>query len=291
MSSLMRLGFFLLVSAGLHGLLYLEVGSRMKGNDTTRVRTTLVPLWKAPEKTPAKITRPVKKPTPLPKLTRAAEKTGVDRGRKTPPPEAKTNPPSPQKPARKVRKKPTPRTREEFLRHVARCADRAPAEGRAVPDLVTDDHLSYQDVRDIVGFFGFKVVAYPLPRDGKPTFYLELTGPDLETVTRREGRAALEGYSNRARDLTGHPTFWTLLTRVAAHHGLDPYHARIAAVVPENIDRFFLYQQHRAAQQAGLTLESIRSTQGRFQKTDVGWKLEIYEVTPLSGPAVRTAMR
>ena len=58
MSSLVRLSFFLLVSTGLLGFLFLEVGSRMKGLDTTKVRTTLVPLWKAPEKAPAKKRRP-----------------------------------------------------------------------------------------------------------------------------------------------------------------------------------------------------------------------------------------
>ena len=103
---------------------------------------------------------------------------------------------------------------------------------------------------------------------------------------RREGSTLLTGYSNRARDLTGHPEFWKRLTRVAGRHHLDPYHARIAAVVPERIDRYFLYKQDRAAARAGLPLASVRSTRGRFRRTNVGWTLEVYAVTPLDGPTI-----
>ena len=82
MSGLMRLGFFVLVSACLHGFLFVEVNSRMKDNGTTKVRTTLVPILKALKKTPEQkaVTgvKTEKKSAPLPKLTRAAENDGYD---------------------------------------------------------------------------------------------------------------------------------------------------------------------------------------------------------------------
>jgi len=293
MTGMMRLFFFVLVSAGLHAILFLVVAPVAGREVPGKVRTTLVPILKAPAgpPTPPPASKPTpprtepadeeKKTAPLPRLTRVTKKKGVDQGSILGKPESS--------PEKETRAEMTPfRNREAYLRHISRCADQAPAEGLAVPDLVTDDHLKYQDMLEIIRFFGFKVVAYPLPRTGSPSFYLEFLGPDLDRAKRREGKALLTGFSNRARDLTGHPAFWILLTRMAHAHGLDPYHARIAAVVPENIDRYFLYLQEDAARRVGLSLDSVRSTQGRFLKTDVGWVLEIYAVTPISGPTVRT---
>jgi len=311
--ALARLFFFIAISAVLHAFLLLDVEGRVKSEPPLSVRTTVVPILSAPapEKKPelerprptptkpAKVAPPAVKPRekieereeakPLPKLTRMAKRDGVDRGR-----------PAEPKPVKKAEPKPnasgrlnTPfATKEAYLEHVLReAADRAPRAGVAVPDLVTDDGLSFADVVDIIQFYGCKVVAYPLPGDGTPTFYLELAGPDLRSVTRREGPAPLEGFSNRARDLTGHPGFWSLLTGVAARHHLDPYHARIVAVVPERVDRYFLDKQQRAAARAGLDLSAVRSTQARFRRTNVGWLLDVYAVTPIHGPTIRVASR
>lgn len=313
MMSLARLLFFITLSGAMHAFLLLDVQGRVKPEPPLTVRTTVVPILSAPvpEKKPelerpvptpakpSKIAPPAMKPRkkiekreeakPLPELTRVAKQAGVDRGRPPEPAPEKEAEPKPKAPGRLN----TPfATKEAYLEHVLReAADRAPRKGVAVPDLVTDDGLSFADVVDIIQFYGGKVVAYPLPGDGTPTFYLELAGPDLRSSTRREGPAPLEGFSNRARDLTGHPGFWSLLTRVAARHHLDPYHARIVAVVPERVDRYFLYRQQRAAARAGLDLSAVRSTRARFRRTNVGWLLDVYAVTPIDGPTVRVASR
>lgn len=266
------------------------------------------------------------KEAPLPKLTRHADQAGPDHGRRKPKaekraekkaaPKPPTPTPTPKKaaPKRAAPKKvvagkagikktsppapagPTPKpaaaagttfkSRQDYFQRVARLAERAPRAGWAVPDLVTDDGLTFAEMRDILRFYGCKVVAYPLPRGGAPSFFLELGGDGLDKAVRREGKNMLDGYSSRARDLTDQPGFWKLLARVASAHQLDPYHACIAAVVPERVDRYFLYMQDRAARRAGLPLDALRSTRGRFRRTNVGWTLEIYEVTPRQGRPV-----
>jgi len=315
--ALARLSFFIFVSGAMHAFLLLDVEDQVDRKAPLTVRTTVVPILRAPTPETEPQARPASPPRakastvappaqkaakakeereeakPLPKLTRVAKAVGVDRGR---PPE-----PTPEKrPVPEPRPRPTApgrletpfASREAYLERVlSEAADRAPRAGLAVPDLVTDDGLSFTDIVSIVRFYGCKVVAYPLPGNDTPTFYLELAGPDLRSINRREGPAPLEGFSNRARDLTGHPDFWSLLTRVAAQHHLDPYHARIVAVVPERVDRYFLYKQQRAAARAGLDLGAVRSTRARFRPTNVGWLLDVYAVTPIHGPTIRVASR
>jgi hypothetical protein len=304
MSGMIRLAFFVAVSAGLHALVLLDMVSHPGIRGPGPVRTTVVPIVEtaAPEeakpipRNPPATASPVApaepapaaaepEATPLPRLTRRAEQEGLDLGRPPPTPPGAAEPTPPPRPDEGRVQTPF-KTPEEYLAHVGRLADRAPRDGVAVPDLITDDGLDFREVSDLLRFFGCKVVAYPQPRDGQPTYYLELTGEALDTVVRREGAQSLAGYSNRARDLTGHQAFWDLLARVAARHHLDPYHACIAAVVPERIDRYFLYKQQRAAARAGLAPDAVRATRGRFRRTNVGWMLEIYAVEPMTGGTV-----
>ncbi|MBN2489851.1 MAG: hypothetical protein JXQ29_03265 [Planctomycetes bacterium] len=301
MSGIVRLAFFVALSAGLHAAVLLEAAGRSA--NPRPVRTTVITI---PEKPPAdpkavRATPPAPPPPPpvpdppapgeeaapevppLGPLTRPAEEEGRDRGR---PPVKTREAERPPAPAGDERVATPFRSREEYLEHLHRLADRAPRDGRPVPDLITDNGLGFHEVRDLLRFFGCKVVAYPLPEDGQPSYYLELEGENFEIAVRREGSSLLKGFSNRARDLTGHPTFWDVLARVGARHHLDPYHARIAAVVPERIDRYFVHEQQRAVARAGLALESVRATHGRFRRTRVGWLLEIHAVEPIRGQVV-----
>lgn len=317
---MVRLTLFILVALALHALAYIELTPQLTAKEPRTVRTTVVPVrltarqeakpvttppTPAPVPTPTPAPKPKakaapNKEAPLPKLTRHADKAGPDQGSRksvtepkakvmeAPKPLAKAAPnkAAPKKPIPNSTPPHTYKSKTDYFQRVARMADRAPRAGWAVPDLVTDDGLSFTEMRDILRFYGCKVVAYPLPRGGAPSFFLELDGNKLDQAVRREGKNMLDGYSSRARDLTDQPGFWKVLTRIAPVHQLDPYHACIAAVVPDRVDRYFLYMQDRAARSAGLPLDALRSTRGRFLRTNVGWTLEIYEVTPRQGRPV-----
>jgi len=307
MSAAFRLFLFILASAALHAFLLLEYESRVPSDVKSTGRTTVVPILTPPPReakqrppptrTPAgaapaprnsgKEKKLKKRADALPRLTRMADRVGMDPGRRSTGTKQSNRPAPPDRRPDRGRVQTPFATRKAYFERLVEKLDQAPLNGVVAPDLITDDQLRFEEVLDIVSFYGGKVVAYPQPQDGAPTYYLELGGEGLSTATRREGPDRLEGFSNRARDLTGHPGFWSVLARVAARHHLDPYHACIAAVVPKNVDRYFLYKQAQAAALAGLDLGAVRSTKGRFRPTNVGWMLEIYAVTPIHGPTRR----
>ncbi len=306
----LRLTCFAALSIVLHAWIYARATDRGSAladalraapREITALGTTVVPIAEpetaatppppAPKPAPVESTRvesapvePAAPAEPLPRLTRAAPTAGVDEGRPATPPVPEPASAS-ESPGRDVVETPFA-TESDYLAHVLARADRAPKDGTPVPDLVIDLDLSDADLRSVIRFYGMKVVAYPLSGDEAPAFYLELAGDDFATATRREGGEPLAGFSNRARDLTAHPAFWSRLSRVAARHHVDPYHARIAAVVPERVDGYFLRKQRAAARTAGLALDAVRSTQARFRRTNVGWMLAVHAVTPKTGRTV-----
>lgn len=306
-----RLVCFIGLSLALHAWLFARATDRGSPLDdvlravpreVAALGTTVVPLAapKAPEPMqPAPVQprppEPQPAPTepdavpevtaPLPRLTRDAPDVGPDTGAPTTADAPAAEPSAdPARPGDDPAVIATPfRSKEDYLAHVLARADRAPKDGTPVPDLVIALDMSDAELRSVIRFYGMKVVAYPVTGDTAPAFYLEFTGDDLRGVERREGRGLLAGFSSRARDLTAHPAFWSRLSRAAAAHSIDPYHARIAAVVPDRIERYFLHKQREAARRVGLALDAVRATHARFRRTNVGWMLDVDGVTPKRG--------
>jgi len=142
----------------------------------------------------------------------------------------------------------------------------------AIPDLVVRADPETQ--REVSRFFGMKLIAYPKGQE-HPSYVVVIDEESGGFEYTRE--FDFTKYSNRAKDRSNLPEYAGLARRIKSRLGL-PEELAVVSIVPAAVDRYFAAEQCAAVARAGLKLQDVRETQGRYVKQHGGYRLVIEKV-------------
>ncbi|MFP4056747.1 MAG: hypothetical protein ACLF0G_07750 [Candidatus Brocadiia bacterium] len=129
---------------------------------------------------------------------------------------------------------------------------------RKVPDLVVAAQPDVQ--RQVSRHFEMKLIAYP--KGVKNPTYVILIDEQAKTY-RYTHEFDFERYSNRVKDRTHVPSYARLVKRAKSRLAL-PEDLTIASLVPLEADAYFAAKQMAAVRAAGVPLDEVARTEGRY---------------------------
>ncbi len=154
-------------------------------------------------------------------------------------------------------------------------------EWERIPDLVVAADTDTQ--RAVARTFGMILIAYPAAKE-KPGYAILL---DPEGGTYQYTRDFDFGrFSNRVKDRT-HVRAYAALARKAADRLALTEPLVVVSLVPAAADAYFAAKQMAAVAAAGLNLEEVVRTEGRYVRAGDTWALVIDRVVTRDGGAVR----
>ena len=155
---------------------------------------------------------------------------------------------------------PSPMTAEEHEQYRHELLAHFEPDWKKIPDLVVVAEPEMQ--RAVSRFFGMPLIAYPKGA-AQPGYAIVI---DEETGTCRYTRDFdFSRYSNRVKDRSNVEEYARLVRRAKSHLAI-PDELAIVSLVPAEADAYFAAKQMEAVRAAGLSVDDIDRTEGRYAR-------------------------